>query len=529
MKRDERRTRPAASRGRAAALGMTVALGFGQPLFLNNGYFDLVSAKLAWVLLLAVLGAGVLLVLAVSRGGRSAFLPPGRPARWMAAFTAAYTLSAACSRYADVWLGYAYRYNGAVLYLCLALLYLLLRGWGGGSLQRVGGCCIQGAGAVAGILTALNYCSIDPLGAFAQVDVRLSRIMTSTLGNVNFAAVLYLVGGVLALWGFLQQTGPDRVLHGVTWLCCSTALVCCASDGSAIGLAVVLVGLLWLPGTNWRRLQAFAGAAALTLGGCLAVGLLKWARRSTFFQPAPYGWLLNPRLAAPLCAAAAAAWLLLRRQARRSPQADLTVWNRRLCLFVGAALAAALLAAQLLAETLPESWQQRLVFGPQWGSNRGYVWGLTPKLFADLSLWEKLFGAGPDAVAHLLNPAYTLEMTAINGSPFDSMHNEYLQYLLCGGVVGLFCWLGVLLSHGRAALCGPDEQGRGVGWALTAYAVQAVFNIATPATTPVLFVLLACCGAPARADEAPPRCRRVLLWAAVFVLLAWPGAAWLSE
>src|SRR5699024_404752 len=47
-------------------------------------------------------------------------------------------------------------------------------------------------------------------------------------------------------------------------------------------------------------------------------------------------------------------------------------------------------------------------FGPQWGSNRGYVWGrLMYRYFTEFSPLEELFGIGPDMVNDLINPVYT--------------------------------------------------------------------------------------------------------------------------
>lgn len=518
-------------RGRLAALGAAAGLGFFQPLFLKTGYLDLVSAKVAWVLVLALLCAGMMLCFLLSKKGRAALRRPGSEALWLLGFAAVYTASAATSQYGtEPWLGAMYRYNGAALYICLTVIYCFVRGWGGAALPRVSADCIQLAAALAGIVSCANYCSMDVLGVFADIGADVALIMTSTLGNLNFAAVFYLIGGLLALCDLLQQPeGRRRQFHLGCWCVISAALVCCASDGSFIALAAALCVILCQKGLTWQKLRCLIGAAAVTTGAGFVIGMIKLLRKSKFFLSFPYRLLVNPPVAAVLCIGLVLLYRLLARPEAARPAQDLSSWARRICAAIGAVLVILLAAIHLAPDAFPQALTARLAFGPSWGSNRGYVWGLTPTLWGMLSPREKLLGAGPDMVVYLLNPMFTQRMIELNGAPFDSMHNEYLQYLLCGGILGLAAWIGVLGSHLRAAWKAQTPLNHAFGLALGAYALQAVFNLATPATTPVLYLVLACCGASKGEGEPTPDWKQWVLAAVLTAMVIWPGAAWLAS
>ena len=73
----------------------------------------------------------------------------------------------------------------------------------------------------------------------------------------------------------------------------------------------------------------------------------------------------------------------------------------------------------------------------------------------------------------------------------DSAHNEYLHYLLTGGLIGLLAYLALLVLAFRKALRQPSRARTAIALGCFAYAVQAAVNIAQPITTPLFFALLA--------------------------------------
>ena len=82
-----------------------------------------------------------------------------------------------------------------------------------------------------------------------------------------------------------------------------------------------------------------------------------------------------------------------------------------------------------------------LVFSRHWGTNRGYIWGASLKLFSEFSWMGKLFGYGPDTFGILTMNEIPFEMIHVTGQFYDSAHNEYIQYLVTIGIVGLCSYL----------------------------------------------------------------------------------------
>ena len=164
------------------------------------------------------------------------------------------------------------------------------------------------------------------------------------------------------------------------------------------------------------------------------------------------------------------------------------------------AVAAVMLVAVLVllanfTVVLPQPLTKLLFFDDQWGSNRGFAWKRLWTVWKDdLTPLQMLFGLGGDAANARLNiDDYSVKyMMLLNGDVFDSAHNEYLQHLICGGVVGLTSWLAFLGLHVRRGL----RTAPGLAAAILGYAVQAFFSISMPGVLPLVFVLAALCVKP---------------------------------
>jgi O-antigen ligase len=98
-----------------------------------------------------------------------------------------------------------------------------------------------------------------------------------------------------------------------------------------------------------------------------------------------------------------------------------------------------------------------------------------------------IFGKGPGFLA-LYDSQHPIFPDAI----LDTAHNEYIQYLLTIGIAGLLGYLALLIGTVRAAYQHAKESPLALALivGIVAYAAQAFVNIAQPASTPILFLLL---------------------------------------
>ena len=131
-------------------------------------------------------------------------------------------------------------------------------------------------------------------------------------------------------------------------------------------------------------------------------------------------------------------------------------------------------------------------FRDKWGTNRGGVWVRCMKLFAQSDWRVKLFGFGPDLLKKPLADAYGAEIAAYCNLSFNNAHNEYIQYLLTHGVLGLTAYLtfavGTCVSLFRRARKNAAAAGLLAG--ALAYLLHAAVNVNQPITTPLLFLFL---------------------------------------
>ena len=136
-------------------------------------------------------------------------------------------------------------------------------------------------------------------------------------------------------------------------------------------------------------------------------------------------------------------------------------------------------------------YQNILIFSDTWGTGRGVNWRFAWEYFTkEAGVLKKLIGNGPDTYYIITMDHFKHAMRDAGYGIFDSAHNEYLEYLTTIGILGTLAYLGVLVTSIRQMF--KNSRNRfaiACGFAVLAYAVQAVVNIAIPITTPILMIL----------------------------------------
>ena len=113
----------------------------------------------------------------------------------------------------------------------------------------------------------------------------------------------------------------------------------------------------------------------------------------------------------------------------------------------------------------------------------------SPEVFADVI--NVLLGEGEETVGVLMNQYFKSDKPKWLTVSFDNAHNEFLQYLITQGLIGL---LSYLFFVGNAVKSGFKEGSRyqqAAALACVCYLAQSVLNISQSITTPLFFVFLA--------------------------------------
>ena len=128
--------------------------------------------------------------------------------------------------------------------------------------------------------------------------------------------------------------------------------------------------------------------------------------------------------------------------------------------------------------------------GTSFGSGRIYIWRNTLPLLRE----RLLTGGGPDTFSRRMTAVFTRidENGKTIRRTIDCAHNEYINYLLNIGIIGLTTYLaftlGALVRGFKAAKRNPLSLV--FASAIVAYMAQAVVNIALPIATPLFIVCI---------------------------------------
>ena len=471
----------------------------GVPLIFTNFYFNITETKQA--LFLIASGCYLLLLLLA----RIAFPPdygvskprvPLHPAALaLAALFVVSVVGALMSQYpGDVFWGQNNRYQGLLTLFTYALIVLALSRreidlrWPMRAFLL--------AAVLASILGLLNHFGIDLFGFYQHLREADQGRFISTLGNVDFYGSYLALAFPVALNAVLHAAGRrELALAIVALVSVGFGTLVAGSDSVALGIIVILaVFPLVLVGdvSAMRRLALGWGVFFLT---AFVFGLL-----SDFLPSKTYLSFFATRVGSavvslPLFALSMALWLLLRRvDANRLLRLRRPYWISLVSIGVLAVVALVLLNTLLVNVPLG-SLSRYLRFSASWGTDRGQIWVFVLRFFRSFPPLQQLFGASSGALFHAdsIKPLFS-------DAALDTAHNEYLQYLVTNGLLGLLCYLAALFFALREGIRRgtSDPVFRGLSVAVIAYAAQATVNIAQPASTPLLFVmigLLICRGA----------------------------------
>ncbi|MBO4913335.1 MAG: O-antigen ligase family protein [Butyrivibrio sp.] len=132
-------------------------------------------------------------------------------------------------------------------------------------------------------------------------------------------------------------------------------------------------------------------------------------------------------------------------------------------------------------------------------NGRGYIWKLSFDLYGSLPFDKKLIGVGPNRFMYALNEYFEAHPEAMgefnarfNGLALTSAHSEYLDYLVCTGIMGLMAYLYVIFRVVERFLqTGLGKKDREIAFiAVISYMIYAFANFSMVCATPMFFILM---------------------------------------
>lgn len=339
-----------------------------------------------------------------------------------------------------------------------------------------------------------------------HVEVEESYLYTfaSSIGNINtYTAFVALHLGASAALFVLSKCMRETVLAYIAFVISAFAIVMGISDNGLLAAAAIFAGLPlvdWASRRNITRffvaLSTFATSVMITAcftkqhvtmaiadGGSVLVTI---GKTEAFMLLTVALWLVTILL-----------FVVFIKKKDKCAEEKATRIARRMWLVLIIASVAVVIAVLVDANTggHPDIWgayKNVLIFSDNWGTGRGVNWRFAWEFFAHKTdILKKLLGNGPDTYYIITMDHFKRLMKNAGYGIFDSAHNEYLEYLVTIGILGTAAYICVLATSLRQMFKKKENiYSIACGFAVLAYAVQAVVNIAVPIVTPILMLLL---------------------------------------
>jgi len=463
---------------------------FLLPLVFYRLYFDITEAKHVFFMAASVLYLLSVLMLQILSPDRLGIRGAGSPnpvVVCMLAFFACSVVSALLSAHPqDVLLGQHNRYQGLLtVSVYTALVFALSRQSFNLRFAEAG---LAAGGSIAGVLGVLNHFGVDPIGFTVNLTATDQGRFLSTIGNADFYGSFLCIAFPVTFGLFCRETSRrGRLLSAGALFAVSLGCMVAGSDSTALGLlAAALVFPLVLM-CEKRPLQRYLAGWMLFACAALLFGVVTPHLPSETYLSYFAVAISRTPVALTVLLILGAALFALIRSAKWNPVRCRKRYLTVLLVSVSLCAVALVLLNTLLVDLPLGKAERYLRWSESWGTDRGKIWTYCVNLYASFSPAQKLFGGGPGILFYADQANRVFQDAAL-----DTAHNEYLQYLLTTGALGLTAYLSALFFAIRSGIRSGKRHPvvRGFTVAAVAYAAQAAVNIAQPASTPLFFLLI---------------------------------------
>ena len=495
---------------------LTIMFSF-FPLFLTEQYAHARTDKY-WFYLIAtgLLVASVGITMLISRGEAkyrgekpSLILPLSPTDIFMLCFLGFAVISTLLSeRREQAFLGTGGRNNGLLLLLVYTLMYFTVtRNYVRKDYVFI---IYPAVSSLIAALTVLNFFYIDPLHMLEGYDEATISDFGSTLGNKNIIAAFMCLFLPAAFMLFVVSKAKlMRTVSGIAIVFAYTGLLCADSTSDILGLFVILPVMAIISARSYEYMRrCLLGLTILFASGKL---LLLFANavgdHNKGFEFMQQFLIYSPVTYTPIAICGLLYLLMTALGKNGTPRYPAKAVKSILTLLfvigIISAVGAFVYFSFIDKETDIGEFDKLLRFDDYWGTHRGFMWRVGLEEFSRFNPLRILFGTGPDAAYYVFEPHFAELSDRFGDSSTDCAHNEFINYLLTQGVLGLAAYLGMMAT---AIVRGLKTAKRDpIAFAficpVICYLAQSTVNLYNPIVTPTLFIFLSLTEAVSRNEE----------------------------
>ena len=359
---------------------------------------------------------------------------------------------------------------------------------------------------VVALLTVLNFFYIDPVGLLeGYKGTKYEADFGSTIGNKNtIASYMSLFLPIAMMTLVLNKERYMRIIAGVSIVFAYTGALSANSGSVFLGLFVALPAMAVFCAQRYDRLMRYMLALTILFASGKLLNLFSYLQNdsSKGFESIQHYLIYEKTMYIPIvvCGAITLTMYLLRdRLQPHYPAKAVTITLISLMALAVTGLLGVFLYYSVIDTTTPLGSNAKLLrFNDAWGTHRGVMWNHAMDEYRAFGFFNKIFGAGPDTAFYVLGHPDALGqvnfdwLKVYGNDSTNCVHNEYINYLITQGALGLLSYLailgGVCVRAFRRAKNNPTVLI--FISAIVCYAAQSIVNLYQPITTPLLFLFI---------------------------------------
>ena len=358
--------------------------------------------------------------------------------------------------------------------------------------------------SVTFIIAILQNIGFDPFKLLDGINRKQRNIYVSTFGNIDIFGSFICIALPLFMGLYVtEKSNIKRIVYGIGVFAGFMAFIPANADVVFAGVGAAIIAVLFAT-VYMERVDRLFELVMLGSGGYLGMVLLRMLVGTNGAKITGFNRLAeHPALLVIIFAVVLFIRLIIQVYINRN-KTEIYINENKSEVYINKqkngtgikliiALAVVLISGIAVIIYGIKNNLAMFDFNDKWGSYRGYIWRRVTGLYGELPFVQKIFGHGNESIRSLMDDRFYDEMLQVTGTVYDNAHNEYLQYLVTQGLLGMLSYVGVVVT---AAIAGVKKIKRspyilGLLLAVVSYGVQAIFNVNQCITTPYMFLMTA--------------------------------------
>lgn len=358
--------------------------------------------------------------------------------------------------------------------------------------------------SVTFIIAILQNIGFDPFKLLDGINRKQRNIYVSTFGNIDIFGSFICIALPLFMGLYVtEKSNIKRIVYGIGVFAGFMAFIPANADVVFAGVGAAIIAVLFAT-VYMERVDRLFELVMLGSGGYLGMVLLRMLVGTNGAKITGFNRLAeHPALLVIIFAVGLFIRLIIQVYINRN-KTEIYINENKSEVYINKqkngtgikliiALAVVLISGIAVIIYGRKNNLAMFDFNDKWGSYRGYIWRRVTGLYGELPFVQKIFGHGNESIRSLMDDRFYDEMLQVTGTVYDNAHNEYLQYLVTQGLLGMLSYVGVVVT---AAIAGVKKIKKspyilGLLLAVVSYGVQAMFNVNQCITTPYMFLMTA--------------------------------------